>query len=216
MLARRPVARLDYPRRHSGAVSFRHLPVGVESLTLDIAPGEHVGLLLPPGTTGLDVAAAAAHVDGLGAQHVVHHGVDGRALGQDEVLRQVAVVVPDITLIAGTLRDNLAVGDSSADEKQLMYLAHTWGLLSVGTPSLDAPVDARVWPPDALLRLAAARASLSQPAVIVLYDPFTAAASAPTLSDFAVRALADGRTVIRVSNREEALGEADFVVRIAS
>jgi ABC-type multidrug transport system fused ATPase/permease subunit len=162
------------------------------------------------------VAAATAQVDGLGAQHVVHHGVDGRALGQDDVLRQVAVVIPDITLIAGTLRDNLAVGDASAGEKQLMHLAHTWGLLSVGTPSLDAPVDARAWPPDALLRLAAARASLSRPAVIVLYDPFTAAASAPTLSADAVRVLGDGRTVIRVSNREEVLGEADFVVRIAS
>jgi ABC-type multidrug transport system fused ATPase/permease subunit len=132
------------------------------------------------------------------------------------VLRQVAVVIPDITLIAGTLRDNLAVGDASADEKQLMRLAHTWRLLSVGTPSLDAPVDARAWAPDALLRLAAARAALSRPAVIVLYDPFTAAASAPALSDDAVRALGDGRTVIRVSNREEVVGEADFVVRIAS
>lgn len=215
---RRRPAGPDHPRLHSGAVSFQHLPVGVESLTLDIAPGEHVGLLLPPGTTGPDVAAAAAHVDGLGPQHVVHHGLDGRSLGQDDVLRQVAVVVPDITLIAGTLRDNLVVGDGSADEKQLLHVADTWGLLSIGAPSLDMPIDARTWQPDSLLRLAAARAALSRPAVIVLYDPFTAtaSASAPTLSDDAVRALADGGTVIRISNREEALSGADFVVRIAA
>jgi hypothetical protein len=214
--ARRRPAGLDHPRRHSGAVSFQHLPVGVESLTLDIAPGEHVGLLLPPGTPGQDVAAAAAHVDGLGPQHVVHHGVDGRCLGRDDVLRQVAVVVPDITLIAGTLRDNLAVGDGRADEKQLLYVADVWGLLSTGAPSLDMAIDARAWPPERLLRLAAARAALSRPAVIVLFDPFTATGSAPSLSDDALRALADGGTVIRVSNREEALSGADFVVRIAA
>ena len=204
----------DCPRRHSGALSFHRLPVGVDSLTLDVAPGEHVGLLVPPDRPAWEIAAAAAHLDEFGAQHVDHHGVDGRPLAQDDVLRQIAVVVPDITLIGGTLRDNLAVADGGGDDERLLHAAQSWGLLSADIPNLDVPVGASMWPPQSLLQLAAARAALSRPAVLVVYDP--PATDAPTLSPEAIRALADDRTVIRVSDREESLAGTDFVVRIAS
>lgn len=209
---RRPEAR---PRRHSGALSFRALEIGSTTFSLEVAPREHVGIEVPPGRWGRDIAAAVAASRGGEEPSVVHHGVDGRTLDRPDVLRHVAVVTPEGTLLPGSLGENLTPGGAGVDQGSLLGVARMWGLSRSLTDDLDARIDVHAWPPEAMLRLAAARAWLAEPSVVVIHDPYPPGSDGPMLSPQDVNALASGRTVVRVSSRPDALADCDFVIRLA-
>ncbi len=208
-------------RPHSGAVSLRRASVETAhtaaGLNVDVAPGEHVGLLVPPGPAARSLTASLLELAAPWPPEVVHYGTDGRVLGPSDVLPQVGLVTPDVTLVAGTIRDNLIFIAPPADEARIGHAVASSGLgamlTSCGT-GLDADINTLTWDPTALWQLAAARVLLAAPPVAVVYDPFPPAAGGPTLPPDAMHALGHGRTLLLITSRSELVDETEYVVRV--
>lgn len=186
--------------------------------SIDVDPGEHVGLAGPSGAGKSTVIALAARLWDPAAGTVALVDAAGLAypLGRirdDDLRRTVAVVEQDARLFHGTVRDNLARGaDTRTDEELRRALtrvgADDWITLDddLGEHGVRLSGGQRA-------RLALARALCREPRVLIV-DEITASLDAESeriisdvLEDF------DG-TVIAASHRRETLGRFGRVVGV--
>jgi putative ABC transport system ATP-binding protein len=154
-----------------------HLEVRHRSLAIDLAAGEHLGVVVTDAGTAadlLDVLARDAEPDGV----LRLDGTDLRSVTLDAARRAVLVARHDAALFEGTLADNLLT-EAERDEASLL-------------PALVASAadEVRDTMPDGLgteigergrtlsggqrQRVALARALAAEPTVLVLHDPTTA------------------------------------------
>lgn len=186
--------------------------------SIDVDPGEHVGLAGPSGAGKSTVIALAARLWDPAAGTVALVDAAGLAypLGRirdDDLRRTVAVVEQDARLFHGTVRDNLVRGaDARTDEELRRALtrvgADGWITLDddLGEHGVRLSGGQRA-------RLALARALCREPRVLIV-DEITASLDAESeriisdvLEDF------DG-TVIAASHRRETLGRFGRVVGV--
>lgn len=186
--------------------------------SIDVDPGEHVGLAGPSGAGKSTVIALAARLWDPAAGTVALVDAAGLAypLGRirdDDLRRTVAVVEQDARLFHGTVRDNLVRGaDARTDEELRRALtrvgADDWITLDddLGEHGVRLSGGQRA-------RLALARALCREPRVLIV-DEITASLDAESeriisdvLEDF------DG-TVIAASHRRETLGRFGRVVGV--
>jgi ABC-type iron transport system FetAB ATPase subunit len=210
-------------RPHSGAVSLRNVLAGATTtpagFSTDIAPGEQVGILVPPGSAARSLSAFVLELADPRPGEVVHYGTDGRPLGPPDVLPQVGLITPDITLVAGSIRDNLVFVEPPVDEDRIRHAVDASGLgavLASCNSGLDAAIETLAEQPSARWRLAAARVLLASPPLAVMYDPFTPATDGSTFAPEVMREVGHGRTLLVITSRPELLDGADYVVRAAA
>lgn len=186
--------------------------------SIDVDPGEHVGLAGPSGAGKSTVIALAARLWDPAAGTVALVDAAGLAypvgrIRDDDLRRTVAVVEQDARLFHGTVRDNLVRGaDARTDEELRRALtrvgADGWITLDddLGEHGVRLSGGQRA-------RLALARALCREPRVLIV-DEITASLDAESeriisdvLEDF------DG-TVIAASHRRETLGRFGRVVGV--
>jgi ATP-binding cassette subfamily C protein LapB len=104
---------------------------GIKLPSLDIRPGERIGIIGPVGSgksTLLKILAGLyAPQDG----HVLLDGVDVRQIAEEDLRRQVCYFPQDYRLITGSLRDNLTLGLAMPDDKVLLQAASQTGLVNL-------------------------------------------------------------------------------------
>lgn len=217
----RPIALADGPvgvRFEKVSFSYDDRTDVLGGWSMDVDPGEHVGLAGPSGAGKSTVIALAARLWDPSAGTVALVDAAGVAypLGRirdDELRRVVAVVEQDARLFHGTVRENLVRGADPRTDEQLLE-----ALTAVGADDWIT-LDDELGEHGARLsggqraRLALARALCRAPRVLIV-DEITASLDAESeriISDVLERF--DG-TVIAASHRRETLGRFGRVVGV--
>jgi ABC-type multidrug transport system fused ATPase/permease subunit len=219
---RAPPSPRDAPIRLEG-VSFayptRPAPV-LDSLDLELAPGETVALVGPSGSGKSTAASMLLRLCDPVRGRLKIGDVDLATCDPAAWRAHVAWVPQHPTLFHGTVADNIRIGAPAASDEQVEAAAH---LAGVDTFVRDLPrgyetvvgEGQRPLSAGERQRVALARAFLRDAPLVILDEPTANLdpASAALVGD-AVERLREGRTVLLISHRPELAARADRLVRL--
>lgn len=204
-------------------VHFRYRADGPEVLrgvSLDVRPGEIIGVVGPSGSgkSTLTKLIQRMHVPERG--RVLIDGADLSLVDPAWLRRQVGVVLQENLLFNRSVRQNIALTDSSMSMDEVIKAAQLAGahdfILEL-PEAYDSAIDER----GANLsggqrqRIAIARALATDPRILILDEATSAldAESEEIIQDN-MRAMSQGRTVIIIAHRLSAVRRADRIITI--
>jgi subfamily B ATP-binding cassette protein HlyB/CyaB len=203
-------------------VSFRypgeHGPVVLREVTFDVQPGQCVAIL---GKNGSGKSTLARLLLGLYPPTSGQIRIDGRVLSQldwPSYRRQVGVVLQENLLLAGTVLENIVLGDPFLDRERVIHASQLVGAheffaalpkgyeTAVGEMGLSLSGGQRQW-------IALARALYRKPSLLLLDEPTSALdrASARALEKHLPHVLA-GRTTILITHTLSLARQADRIL----
>ena len=189
---------------------------------LHLTPGNRVAVIGPNGSgKSTMLAVLARHLDPSRGRHAVD-GVDVRDLTIEDVRRHVAVVDDEPHVFAASVAANLRVAGPSADDDAVAAALGRAGL-GQWLDGLPDGLDTRLGSGGRGLsggeraRLGVARAVLADRPLVLLDEPtahLDHATATAVLDD--VLSATDGRSVVMVSHRPEALDRFDTVLDLGA
>jgi ABC-type multidrug transport system fused ATPase/permease subunit len=201
----------------TGRISLRDVSFGyggspvLSSVSLDLVPGEAVGLVGPNGSgksTIVNLILGFYRPDG---GTIVADGVPYDELDLRRLRRAIGVVTQDALLVPGTIRDNLTYGIPDAPFEAVMEASRLAGV-DAFVSRLDKGYDTPVGEDGNLLsggqrqRLALARALIGKPRLLILDEPMNhldEKDSAEFLRRFT--GASDRPAILLISHREDAV-----------
>lgn len=218
---------LDAPR---GEVSFDNVSFaygrgsgGIEDLTLDIAPGERVGIVGHSGAGKSTLVALLLRLYDVEKGAVRIDGTDVRDLTQESLRSQIGMVTQETAMFNRSARDNILYGRPDATEAEVIAAARAaeahefiLGLRDhAGRTGYDANLGERgvKLSGGQRQRIALARAFLKDAPILVLDEATSALDSEveAAIQDALTRAMA-GKTVLAIAHRLSTIAELDRIV----
>ncbi len=183
-----------------------------------VRPGETIAVVGATGSGKTTTTSLLLRLYDHDAGDVFVGGVDVRSLGRAELRRKFAVVPQDVFLFAGSILENVALGDPAPDRARARLCLEqvaAWDLVESRPGGLDAPVEERGGNFSAGERqlLAFARALYRDPPYLIL-DEATANIDSESEARLqqAVATLLHGRTAIVIAHRLSTIRNADRVL----
>ncbi|TSD86882.1 thiol reductant ABC exporter subunit CydC [Mycobacterium sp. KBS0706] len=226
-LVRDPEAPAPAPAGNSitlSGVSYRYRAgdrPAVRDIDLELPEGQRIALVGPSGSGKSTLTALILRFRDPDAGSVTLGGVDVRRLAQAEIWRRIAYLSQRSQIFAGTIRDNLLIGDPEAGDDRLAAAVEAAGL-SAWAESLPRGLD--TWVGEAGVqvsggqarRIALARCILKDAPILVLDEP-TEGLDADTEAQVidALERLTAGRTTLVITHRPALLRLADTAVLMA-
>ncbi len=223
-VAERPGA-IELPGRVTGAirfegVSFRY-SVGdmvLEDIHLDIPPGSVAALVGPTGVGKTTLSMLIPRFYDVTAGAITLDGHDLRDLTLDSLRRQISIVLQEVFLFHGTVRENILFGQPGAAEQQMIEAARVANAHDF-IQQLPQGYDTLIGERGVKLsggqrqRLAIARAVLKDAPILIL-DEATSSVDTETevLIQQALVRLMEGRTTIVIAHRLSTVRSADTIV----
>ena len=210
-----------------GEVSFEHVRFGylpevpvLNDVSFQARPGEVVALVGPTGagkTTIINLLTRFYEITG-GAIRI--DGRDIRELRKDELRHQLGLVLQDVFLFSGSVRENIRYGRlqaSDAEVEDAARLAEADAFIRLLPRGYDTQLSERAGNLSQGQRqlLAIARAILADPAILIL-DEATSSVDTRTEARIqrALLALMKGRTSFVIAHRLSTIAEADQILVI--
>ena len=208
----------------SGAIEFRNVTFGydphrpiLKNVDLKIAAGQVIGIVGKSGSGKTTFVNLVCRFYDPQQGGVFIDGVDVREFSQEDLHKQVAVVLQDPFLSRATIRDNIAYGQPEADPVSVVLAAKTANAHEF-ISRMPAAYDTKLGERGAGLsggerqRVTIARGLIREPRILILDE---ATSSVDTESEQAIqRALAvvsKGRTTILIAHRLSTLKNADCI-----
>ncbi|KAF1852450.1 hypothetical protein Lal_00037181 [Lupinus albus] len=212
--------------RVSGAIAFERVsfryrpetPEVIRGLTLQIRPGEVIGIVGRSGSGKSTLAKLVQRLYVCESGRVTVDGQDIAIIDTTSLRQQIGVVLQENTLFSRSIRDNIALVDSSAPIEQVIAAAKLAGAHDF-ICELPEGYDTLVGEQGSGLsggqrqRIAIARALISNPGILI-FDEATSALdyeSEKIIQDN-MRQICAGRTVLIIAHRLSAVRDADRIV----
>ena len=197
--------------------AYRDEPV-LRDVSFSIEPGERVGIVGATGAGKTTLINLLLRFYDVNQGRVTVDGVDVREMSLTTLRRRFGLVLQDVYLFSGTVRDNIAMGQTGVTDAALLRSArHVHADRVVGRlpNGLDSPVAER----GATLSvgekqlLSFARALAFEPDVLIL-DEATSSVDTDTelLIRDGLRSLMEGRTTIAIAHRLSTVQDMDRVL----
>lgn len=204
-------------------VIFRYRPDGPEVLrrvTLDINPGEILGVVGPSGSGKSTLTKMIQRMYVPESGRVLVDGVDLALVDPAWLRRQVGVVLQENILFNRPMRENIALVDPTRDMQQVMAAAEVAGahefILQL-PEGYDTQIDERGGNLSGgqRQRIAIARALFTNPRILIL-DEATSALDAESeeIIQKNLKRMAQGRTVVIIAHRLSALRQCNRIITI--
>ncbi|MCE6998101.1 ABC transporter ATP-binding protein/permease [Saccharothrix sp. S26] len=218
-------AQATLPAQRRGRVEFEHVSFSyrpeqplIEDLSLVAEPGQTVAIVGPTGAGKTTLVNLIMRFYELDAGHITLDGVDITALKREDLRSQTGMVLQDTWLFGGTIRDNIAYGNSSATEEEIIAAARaTYVDRFVRTlpDGYDTVIDEEATNVSAGEKqlLTIARAFLANPSLLIL-DEATSSVDTRTesLVQHAMAALRSSRTSFVIAHRLSTIRDADVIL----
>jgi ATP-binding cassette subfamily B protein/subfamily B ATP-binding cassette protein MsbA len=223
-VAERPTA-IELPGRAAGAIRFQDVSfryaVGdtvLENINLDVAPGSVVALVGPTGVGKTTLSMLIPRFYDVCQGTITLDGRDLRDLTLDSLRRQASIVLQEVFLFHGTVRENVLFGRPDATEHEMIEAArvanaHDFiGELPQGYDTVIGERGVKL-SGGQRQRLAIARAVLKDAPILIL-DEATSSVDTETelLIQQALERLMKGRTTIVIAHRLSTVRSADKIV----
>ncbi|MFJ6676130.1 ABC transporter ATP-binding protein [Actinosynnema sp. NPDC091369] len=213
------------PAERRGRVEFEHVSFSyrpeqplIEDLSLVAEPGQTVAIVGPTGAGKTTLVNLIMRFYELDAGRITLDGVDITALKREDLRSQTGMVLQDTWLFGGTIRDNIAYGNSSATEEEIIAAARaTYVDRFVRTlpDGYDTVIDEEATNVSAGEKqlLTIARAFLANPSLLIL-DEATSSVDTRTesLVQHAMAALRSSRTSFVIAHRLSTIRDADVIL----
>ncbi|QAA76754.1 MAG: Efflux ABC transporter, permease/ATP-binding protein [Candidatus Bipolaricaulis sibiricus] len=223
-VAERPGA-IELAGRAAGAIRFENVSFGystgemvLENIDLDIAPGSVVALVGPTGVGKTTLSMLIPRFYDVCGGRITLDGHDLRDLTLDSLRRQISIVLQEVFLFHGTVRENILFGRPDATDEQLIAaarVANAHGFICELPQGYDTLIGERGvrLSGGQRQRLAIARAVLKDAPILIL-DEATSSVDTETelLIQQALQRLIAGRTTIVIAHRLSTVRRADKIV----
>jgi subfamily B ATP-binding cassette protein HlyB/CyaB len=204
-------------------VHFRYRPDAPEvlkGLSLEIAPGEIIGIVGPSGSGKSTLAKLLQRLHVPERGRVLVDGVDLAMIDPSWLRRQLGVVLQENILFNRTVRENIALSDPAMPMENVVMAAELAGaheFILEFPEAYDTKIDERGsnLSGGQRQRIAIARALAVHPKILI-FDEATSALDAESeeIIQRNLRAMAAGRTVLIIAHRLSAVRQADRILTL--
>lgn len=222
---REPKVATALPDRLSGGIRFEALTFGYEpnqpilkNLNLVIAPGEKIAIVGPTGSGKSTLIRLLTRSYDFPDQSIFLDDIDLNHIRSSDVRRRVGVVLQDFHIFAGSVLDNIQLGNPNITREDAIKAAR-WVQAHDFIQGLPEGYDTTLHERGQNLSqgqrqlLSFARVLASDPEILVL-DEATASIDTETEQKIqtALKHLTKGRTAILIAHRLQTIQEADRIV----
>ncbi len=216
--------------RVTGALRFDHVSFaygrrrgGIQDITLDIAPGEKIGIVGASGAGKSTLVSLLLRLYDTETGRVMIDGQDVRGVSQESLRQQIAMVTQETAMFNRSARDNILYGRPDATEAEVIAAAtaaeaHEFilGLKDhAGRPGYDAHLGERgvKLSGGQRQRIALARAILKDAPVLVLDEATSALDSEVEAAiQTALTRVMQGKTVLAIAHRLSTIAQMDRII----
>jgi ABC-type multidrug transport system fused ATPase/permease subunit len=194
----------------------------LNNVTISIQPGQEVALVGPSGAGKSTLVSLLLKFYEPTNGFILFDGRDSRSFPITSIRRQMAIVMQDVFLFGGTVRENIAYGKPGAGEQEIIdaaIQANAWDFIRSFPDKLNTVVGERgvQLSGGQRQRIAIARAVLKNPTILILDEATSSLDSeSERLVQEALEKLMQGRTSVVIAHRLATVRKADKIIVLES
>ena len=196
-------------------------PPILSDIQVDLDPGKTLGIIGPPGSGKTSLLNLVLRFYDATEGRILMDGVDIRSIHLSDLRSQMAYVPQEPFMFAGTILENLTLGDKTFSRDKVEHaakLASVYATIQSFPLGFETVVGERgiILSGGQKQRIALARALLSQRPFLLLDDPISQVdTDTGTGIINTIQSLAGQKTILIVSHRISALGFADHIMSMS-
>jgi ABC-type multidrug transport system fused ATPase/permease subunit len=194
----------------------------LKDLTFSIEPGQEIAFVGPSGAGKSTLVSLLLRFYEPSRGTILFDGRDSRSFPITSVRKQMAIVMQDVFLFGGTIKENISYGKPGADEQEIIdaaIQANAWDFIQSFPDKLNTVVGERgvQLSGGQRQRIAIARAVLKNPTILILDEATSSLDSeSERLVQEALEKLMKGRTSVVIAHRLATVRKADKIIVLES